>query len=98
MKQKVIMVGCCLLLMAGAISRLNNESNFLFGVYLDYGFSYIKNKSDARLLDGPSGSYHPAANDNIGKGIVYNGLFNTNLTDKITPLSAGVKLGLRFKM
>jgi len=81
----------------GAISRLNNESDFMFGVYVDYGFSDIKNKSGV-LLAGPTGSYHPEANDNIGKGIIYNGLLNTSLTDKITPLSAGVKLGLRFKM
>jgi len=64
---------------------------------VDYGFSDIKNKSGV-LLAGPTGSYHPEANDNIGKGIIYNGLLNTSLTDKITPLSAGVKLGLRFKM
>jgi hypothetical protein len=81
----------------GLISRLNNDSDFLIGAYMDYGFSDIKNKSGS-LLTGPSGSYHPEANDNIGKGIVYNGLFNTALTDKITPLSFGVKLGLRFKL
>ena len=83
---------------AGAISRLNNESDFLIGLYMDYGFGDIKNKSDARLLEGPKGSYQPDANDNIGKGIIYNGLFNTNHTDKITPLSVGVKVGLRFKL
>ena len=82
---------------AGAISRLNPESDFLFGLFLDYGFSDIKNKSDA-LLSGPSDSYHPDANDHIGKGIVYNGLLNSNHTDKIKPLSFGVKLGLRFKL
>ena len=82
---------------AGAISRLNNESDFLFGAYLDYGFSDIKNSSGA-LLSGPAGSYHPEANENIGKGIIYNGLFNSNHTDKIKPISFGVKLGLRFKL
>jgi len=81
----------------GLISRLNNESDFLIGAYIDYGLSDIKNKS-IPLLAGPSGSYHPEANDNIGKGIIYNGLFNTSMTDKITPLSFGVKLGLRFKL
>jgi len=81
----------------GLISRLNNESDFLIGAYLDYGLSDIKNKTGS-LLAGPSGSYHPEANDNIGKGIIYNGLFNTGMTDKITPLSFGVKLGLRFKL
>ena len=82
---------------AGVISRLNNESDFLIGVYMDYGFGDIKNSSGA-LLEGPSGNYHPEANDNIGKGIVYNGLFNSNHTDQIMPLSFGVKVGLRFKL
>jgi len=59
--------------------------------------SDVKNKS-VPLLAGPSGAYHPEANDNIGKGIIYNGLFNTSMTDIITPLSFGVKLGLRFKL
>ena len=81
----------------GVISRLNNESDFLIGAYADYGFSDIKNSSGS-LLAGPTGSYHPEANDNIGKGIIYNGLLNSNLTDKITPLSFGLKLGLRFKL
>ena len=82
----------------GLISRLNNESDFLIGVYTDYGFSDIMNSSGGSLLTGPSGSYHPDANDNIGKGIVYNGLINSKYTDKIKPLSFGLKLGLRFKL
>ena len=82
---------------AGAIHRLNNESDLLFGLYIDYTFSDIKN-SNVTLLSGPSGNYHPDANDNIGKGIIYNGLLNSNQTNEITPLSFGVKIGLRFKL
>jgi hypothetical protein len=81
----------------GVISRLNMESDFMIGAYLDYGFGDRKNGS-GQLLSGPSGSYHPEANDTIGKGIVYNGLFNTNMTDQIIPLSFGLKIGLRFKL
>jgi len=84
---------------AGVISRLNNESDFLIGAYIDYGFSDIKNHDKNRpLLAGPKGSYHPDANDHIGRGIVYNGLFNTSMTDKIIPVSFGLKAGLRFKL
>ncbi|MDR0797027.1 MAG: outer membrane beta-barrel protein [Tannerella sp.] len=82
---------------AGVISRLNDESDFLIGAYLDYGFNDIKD-SNIPLIEGPAESYHPAANDNIGKGIVYNGLLNTSLTDRIKPLSFGIKLGIRFKL
>jgi hypothetical protein len=82
---------------AGALNRLNSESDFMIGVYVDYGFSDIKN-SNGSLLSGPAGSYHPDANDNIGKGIIYNGLLNSNHTDKIKPVSFGIKIGLRFKL
>ena len=82
---------------AGVINRINPVRDFLIGVYMDYGFGDIKNLSKT-LLEGPAGSYHPEANDNIGKGIVYNGLLNSNHTDQIVPLSFGVKLGIRFKL
>ena len=82
---------------AGAISRLTNESDFCFGVYIDYGFSDIK-KNSGSLLSGPANAYHPEANNNIGKGIIYNGLFDSNLTDKIKPVSFGIKIGVRFKL
>ena len=82
---------------AGALHRLNNESDFLFGLYVDYGFSDIK-KNNITLLSGPAGNYHPDANDNIGNGIIYNGLLNSKHTDKVIPLSFGIKIGLRFKL
>jgi hypothetical protein len=82
----------------GLISRLNAESDFLIGAYVDYGFSDIKNNNSKSLLSGPAGSYHPEANDNIGRGIVYNGVLNTALTDQVIPVSFGIKLGLRFKL
>jgi hypothetical protein len=82
----------------GLLSRLNNESDFQIGAYMDYGFSDIMNSSGGSLLTGPSGSYHPEANDNIGKGIIYNGLINSKYTDQIKPLSFGLKFGLRFKL
>ena len=82
---------------AGAIYRLTGESDFCFGVFVDYGFSDIK-KENGSLLSGPANAYHPEANNNIGKGIIYNGLLNSNHTDKITPVSFGVKIGVRFKL
>ena len=82
---------------AGAISRLTNESDFCFGIYIDYGFSDIKKESGS-LLSGPANAYHPEANDNVGRGIIYNGLFNSNHTDKIKPVSFGIKIGVRFKL
>ena len=82
---------------AGIISRLNFGSDLLIGGYLDYGFNDVK-KNNRTLLSGPVGSYHPEANDNIGKGMIYNGLLNSNHTDIVKPLSFGLKVGLRFKI
>ena len=84
---------------AGIISRLDFGSDLLIGAYLDYGFSDIK-KRNISLLSGPSPTvgYQPEANDNVGKGIIYNGLLNSNHTDIIKPLSFGLKVGVRFKI
>ena len=81
----------------GALHRLTNESDLFFGPYIDYILNDIKNKN-IPLLTGPAGSYHPDANNNIGKGIVYNGLINSEYTDKVIPFSIGIKIGVRFKL
>lgn len=81
----------------GVMNRLNNESDFLIGAYVDYGFGDRK-INNGSLLSGPAGSYHPDANDNIGNGVIYNGLLNSNHTDKVVPVSFGLKIGLRFKL
>ena len=83
----------------GALYRLTNESDMFFGLFLDYCMNEIKNKSIS-LLSGPAGSsgYQPDANNNIGNGIIYNGLLDSNQTDRIIPLSFGVKIGVRFKI
>lgn len=82
---------------AGAIHRLTNESDLCFGLYADCGMNDIKNR-ETTLLSGPTGSYHPDANHHIGKGITYNGLLNSNHTNKVIPLSFGIKIGVRFKL
>lgn len=81
----------------GAIHRLTNESDLCFGLYADCGINDIKNSKIA-LLTGPTGSYHPDANHHIGKGITYNGLLNSNHTNKVIPLSFGIKIGVRFNL
>ena len=82
---------------AGAIYRLTNESDLCLGVYVDYGLTEIK-KNKTSLLSGPVGNYHPGANNNIGNGIIYNSLLNSNHTNKVIPVSFGIKIGVRFKL
>ena len=81
----------------GALSRLTNESDLFFGPYIDYTLNDLKN-NNISLLSGPTGSYHPDANNNTGKGIIYNGLLNSNHSDRVIPFSFGVKIGVRFKL
>ena len=81
----------------GALHRLTEGSDLFFGPYIDYILNDIKNKN-VPLITGPKGSYHPDANNNIGKGIVYNGLINSVHTDKVIPFSIGIKIGVRFKL
>ena len=81
----------------GALHRLTAESDLFFGPYIEYFLNDIKNK-DILLLSGPAGSYHPDANNNIGKGLNYNGLLNSIHTDKVMPFSFGIKIGVRFKL
>lgn len=83
----------------GFMVSLNEEKDIdlLLGGYIDYGFTDMKKKKDQGLLSVPA-SYHPEANKLVGQGIPYNGMLNSNVTDKVKVMSFGVKLGLRFRL
>lgn len=85
------------------------EAGFLFGVsrrvdltvggYFDYGFNNLK-KNNGRfdpLLEAPE-HYLPDASNNVGHGIVYNGMLNSDKVEKYHLISYGVTLGLRVKL
>lgn len=81
----------------GFMFALSNGMDLMVGGYIDYGLNDIK-KNGKRDLFTAQGAYHPAANNNIGKSINYNGMLNSNATDKIKMISFGGKVSLRFKM
>jgi len=83
----------------GFMVSLNEDKDIdlLLGGYIDYGFTNMKKKKDQGLLSTPA-SYHPDGNMTVGKGIPYNGMMNSNVTDKVKVMSFGVKIGLRFKL
>lgn len=81
----------------GVLFSLGKNTDLLVGGYIDYGLTNIKKKSDRGLFTAPL-SYHPSAENKIGEGIQYNGMLNTNTTDKIRPVSFGGKIALRFKL
>ena len=81
----------------GFLFTLGEDTDLLLGGYIDYGFTNMKKKKDQGLLATPA-SYHPDGNMTVGKGIPYNGMMNSNVTDKVKVMSFGVKLGVRFKL
>lgn len=81
----------------GIMVDLGNEMDLLLGGYIDYGFTNMKKKKDQGLFTAPS-VYHPTADNNIGKGITYNGMLNSDITGKIKPIAFGAKVALRFKL
>ncbi|KMM32780.1 hypothetical protein ACM15_15685, partial [Parabacteroides goldsteinii] len=81
----------------GFLFTLGEDTDLLLGGYIDYGFTNMKKKKDQGLLATPA-SYHPDGNMTVGKGIPYNGMMNSNVTDKVKVMSFGVKFGVRFKL
>ena len=83
----------------GFLISLNEDKDIdlLLGGYIDYGFTNMKKKKNQGLLSSPA-SYHPEGNKIVGQGIPYNGMLNSDVTDKVKVMSFGVKLGLRFKL
>ena len=83
------------------------ELGFLFGIsprvdlmvggYFDYGFNNIKKGDDVAFLEAPP-QYLSTANNNVGGGIKYGGMINTNKTEKTNLMAYGGRLGLHIKV
>ncbi len=81
----------------GFIIGLGKETDLMIGGYIDYGFTDLKTDSDKGLFTAPD-VYHPNADNKIGYGIKYNGMLNSDVTDKVNAVSFGGKVGIRFKL
>jgi len=81
----------------GVSFSLSKNMDLQVGGYIDYGFIDVKKNGKQGLFTAP-GVYHPAADNNIGKNIKYNGMLNSNVTESIHPLSFGGKIALCFKL
>ena len=81
----------------GFLFGLSKRVDLMVGGYFDYGFNNIKKGDDKNFLESPS-QYHPAANGNIGNGITYNGMINSDRTDKVNLMAYGGRLGLQIKL
>lgn len=81
----------------GFMVALGEDTDLLLGGYIDYGFTDMKKKKNQGLLTAPA-DYHPTANKMVGQGLSYNGMINSDITDKVKVMSFGVKIGVRFKL
>ena len=82
----------------GFLFALGRRVDLNLGAFIDYGFLNVKKETaDLALLEAPQ-SYQPDANGNIGNGIIYNGMINSNRVDKAKLLSYGGKIGVRIRL
>lgn len=90
-------MGIALAMEAGLLFTIADGKDLQIGGYIDYGLNDLKKNGGQGLLTAPT-VYHPAADNQIGKGIKYNGMLNSDVTDKIRMISFGGKVTLRFKL
>jgi hypothetical protein len=76
---------------------LRNKTDLMVGGYIDYGFTDLKKDAEKGLFTAPE-VYHPYADNNIGYGIKYNGMLNSDVADRVRTIAFGGKIGIRFKL
>ncbi len=90
-------MGIALTAELGVMFDLGKGMDLMVGGYVDYGLNDIKKNGNQDLFKA-KGVYHPGADNKIGNGIKYNGMLNSNVTNKVKLISFGGKLALRFKL
>ena len=81
----------------GFLFGLHPRVDLMVGGYFDYGFNNIKKGNNPALLTAPD-KYLPAANGKIGNGIGYNGMINSDVTNKVNLMAYGGRIGLQIKL
>ena len=81
----------------GIMVDVGKGMDLMLGGYIDYGLNDIKEHGSQQLMSAPS-QYISGANSQVGKGIRYNGMIDSNATDKVKLISFGVKMALRMKL
>ena len=81
----------------GFLFGLGRRVDLMVGGYFDYGFNNIKKGENAAFMTSPN-EYHPESNRAVGNGIGYNGMINTDRTEKVNLMAYGGKIGLQIKL
>jgi outer membrane protein OmpA-like peptidoglycan-associated protein len=84
----------------GVLISLGRRVDLALGAFIDKGILNINKKQGSPdLFTGPNSiDYVADAEDNVGKGITYSSLLNSNYVNKVTTISFGGKVGLRIKL
>ena len=81
----------------GFLFGLSKRVDLMIGGYFDYGFNNIKNGENKPYMEAPD-NYLPGANGNVGQGIYYNGMINSDRTTKVNLMAYGGRVGLQIKL
>lgn len=81
----------------GFLIGLSERIDLTIGGFFDYGFNNIKKGSNKDFLEAPQ-QYLPAADNALGNGIQYNGMVNTENTNKVNMMGYGGKIGLQIRL
>jgi outer membrane protein OmpA-like peptidoglycan-associated protein len=85
----------------GFLISLSRRVDIPIGAYIDYGLMNLvrgNGNEDRSLFTGPGSDYVAGAENNVGKGIVYNSITNSSYVKKVKTLSYGGKIGIRVKL
>ena len=83
----------------GFLFGLSKRVDLMVGGYFDYGFNNIK-KSNDEFLKAPE-KYLPVKDPDlpqVGQGITYNGMINSDRTNKVNLMSYGGKIGVQIRL
>ncbi|MDR0368348.1 MAG: OmpA family protein [Bacteroidales bacterium] len=82
----------------GFLIGLSKRVDLMLAGFVDYGLMNIKKTGqEDPLLSAPE-KYLPEAGENVGKGIVYRGMVESDRTESINPFAYGGKVGVRVKL
>jgi outer membrane protein OmpA-like peptidoglycan-associated protein len=84
----------------GFLIALNRRIDLTLGAFVDCGLLNVKKTKEViPLFSGPETDYvSTAENYNVGKGITYNSITNSEYVNKVNTISYGGKAGIRIKL
>jgi outer membrane protein OmpA-like peptidoglycan-associated protein len=83
---------------AGVMFGLSSRIDLLLSAYIDYGVNDMKASKSTALLKVSDSGFSPAEDKQVGDGITYLGLLNSDAVSSVKLLSYGGKVGLKIKL